>query len=541
MHYKTTKTTKIAAAALSLMLVFLAGCSQDSGSNAPKSSGEPTKTADGDKKTDPTAPKDGKTYKISWVSGQSMPVDADAEMVKYWEDKLKVDLDVWNIESTKYTDILGLKFASGEIPDRMAVRSFGDLQKYASQDILAEIPLDMLKKYAPNVYAMTEKSFPNAFNYAKVSGKIYGIPKLSFYSTFRSPIVWRGDWLKNVGIDKSPETLDEFEKAVYKIANEDPDKNGKKDTYGLSQSSLSLVYGAYGYQPNYWAEKDGKLVYGGVQPEMKEALKLLSKWYKEGVIDPEFVTGENKGGYWALSHAFINGRIGLSSLGVYYHWKPLLFEGDGVSHDYLEVKKVNPQAADAMLYGMPPKGPNGKLGAPQASMLTGQFISFGKKLEKEPDKLAKILQVIEAISATSYENYVTAMFGVQGKHWDFDKNQIPLLKNNLQSQDLEKMGANNVMESLELPEYSKKRNEISAKWAEANSFAKGGMTNKLLSPLPSEGKYLAELNKLSDQYYISIITGDKPVDAFDEFVSKWKSSGGDQLTKEANDWFAQMK
>ncbi|RAV14164.1 extracellular solute-binding protein [Paenibacillus contaminans] len=542
MTNRTTKTTKLTATAISLMLVLLAGCSQSStNTNSPSPSGEAPKAAEGDKNADPAAPKADKTYKISWVTGQSQPVDANAEMIKYWEEKLKIDLDVWNIESTKYADLLGLKFASGEIPDRMLLSGFSNLQKYASQDILAEIPLDMLKKYAPNVYAMTEKSFPNAFNYAKVNGKIYGIPRLSFYSTFRSPIVWRGDWLKNVGIDKAPETLDEFEKAVYKLTKEDPDKNGKNDTYGLSTTALPLVYGAYGYLPEVWAEKDGKLVYGGIQPEMKEALKLLSKWYKDGVIDPEFVTGENKGGYWALSHAFINGRIGLSSLGVYYHWKPVLFEGDGASHDYLEVKKVNPQAADSLLHGMPPKGPNGKMGVPQNSMLSGVFISFGKQLEKEPDKLAKILQVIEAISATSYENYVTAMYGIQGKHWDFDKNQIPALKNNLQTQDLEKMGANSVIESLELPEYTQKRVGIASKWAEEHGFSKGGMVNKLLAPLASEGKYLAELNKMREQYYISIITGDKPIDAFDEFVAKWKSSGGDQLTKEANDWYAQVK
>ncbi|MNW18704.1 hypothetical protein D3C71_2183690 [compost metagenome] len=49
-----------------------------------------------------------------------------------------------------------------------------------------------------------------------------------------------------------------------------------------------------------------------IQPEMKEGLKLLAKWYKDGVIDPEFVTGENKGGYWATSHAFINNRVGVT-------------------------------------------------------------------------------------------------------------------------------------------------------------------------------------------------------------------------------------
>ena len=54
---------------------------------------------------------------------------------------------------------------------------------------------------------------------------------------------------------------------------------------------------------------------GNRHPEMKEALERIAKWYQDGVIDPEFVTGENQGGYWALSHSFINGRIGVSGGG----------------------------------------------------------------------------------------------------------------------------------------------------------------------------------------------------------------------------------
>ena len=38
--------------------------------------------------------------------------------------------------------------------------------------------------------------------------------------------VWRDDWLKKVGIDKIPETLDEAETAFYKFRNDDPDGNG---------------------------------------------------------------------------------------------------------------------------------------------------------------------------------------------------------------------------------------------------------------------------------------------------------------------------
>ena len=37
--------------------------------------------------------------------------------------------------------------------------------------------------------------------------------------------------------------------------------------------------------------------------------------------------------------------------------------------------------------------------------------------------------------------------------------------------------------------------------------------------------------------YVQIITGEKPVDAFDDFVKQWYEMGGTQITEEANEWY----
>lgn len=55
---------------------------------------------------------------------------------------------------------------------------------------------------------------------------------------------------------------------------------------------------------------------------MKQALEVLHKWYVDGVLDPEFVTGENEGGYWAITHKFLNNQIGYTNMGNFYHWLP---------------------------------------------------------------------------------------------------------------------------------------------------------------------------------------------------------------------------
>ena len=118
-------------------------------------------------------------------------------------------------------------------------------------------------------------------------------------------------------------TLAECEEVFYKMANEDPDGNGVKDTYALSNTGLLPIYGAFGAIPDRWVDDgEGNLIYGAVHPGMKDALTLLAKWYKDGLIDPEFVTGENAGGHWSLSIPFENGVVGFSSPGAFYQQTP---------------------------------------------------------------------------------------------------------------------------------------------------------------------------------------------------------------------------
>ena len=71
---------------------------------------------------------------------------------------------------------------------------------------------------------------------------------------------------------------------------------------------------------------------------------------------------------------------------------------------------------------------------------------------------------------------------------------------------------------------------------------KTGVFNKFLGlPTPGITAYQSTLDKMRDQTYFGIITGQKPLDEFDTFVTNWKKSGGDQITKEVNDWYAANK
>jgi hypothetical protein len=49
-----------------------------------------------------------------------------------------------------------------------------------------------------------------------------------------------------------------------------------------------------------------------------------------------------------------------------------------------------------------------------------------------------------------------------------------------------------------------------------------------------------ELDKLESEYFTAIVVGNKPLDAFDEFVDRWWSEGGEKITADVNDWYASV-
>ncbi len=561
---KTRKCKKIVTALLAAsLLAGLSGCGSGNGDGNTSTKTEETKaettqvtetqeatTAD---EKDAWKPDDNKTYQYTWCFYQVAPIDKNPEMFSFYKDKFNIEFDVWDIEASQASELLANRIIGGEIPDRFEVGEQSAFKKYVEQGIVAEIPMKMLEIYAPNVLAAIERDVPGALEYCKVDGKLYGLPTYTS-NISRAPVAWRMDWLKNVGIEKVPETIDEFEDAIYKLTFDDPDGNGKNDTYGISESALTAVYGAYGYipyvnsqgshAPGLWQDRDGHLVNGAVQPEMKEALTRIAKWYQDGVIDPEFVTGENQGGYWALSHSFINGRIGVSGMGQTYHWQPPLYEGTKPGQDIEELLKLNPDAEVAL--GVPPKGPYGQGTFANASVKEAKVV-FGTQLEDEPDKLAKILSVYNWVYE-SKENHDIASNGIEGVNWNYEektgwdgKTEMGVVMTEEWSDNKVK-SANFAHQAMVLfsPTWDVEE-AATIRWQKSVDADKYRYSTQLFTALPSSALYQSELTSFTEETYFAIIAGTKPVDYFDTYVETWNSMGGSQLTQEADEWYQSVK
>lgn len=549
MKKRNARALGVLVAALMLLTMFngCAGSSGDEGSSQQEvtSSAGTADASGGDK----YAPDPDKTYEISYLTMGYAQTDENAEILQKYNQIFNVKIRPEFVEPAKWDDLLNIKLASGQVPDVFPAKTTASLMNYQNQGLLAEIPMDALKTYAPDIEKMINTDAPNSWLGCTIDGKNYGIPFVVASYSIRHPLVWRTDWLSNVGITKIPDTMQEFEDAFTKFTNDDPDQNGKKDTYGLSNTVFESVFGAFGvlvdqWWGSYFLEKDNKIVYSAVEPGAKEALALLSKWYQAGLIDPEFITGENKGGYWAVSSDFINGRIGASGMGYYYHWT-LPGSGMNDSVNYTELKKINENATYS--FGLPPLGPDGVTrGTGQDPVAGGVYYVISSELEKDPGKIGKILQMFNW-PQSDINNWIYNSYGNEGKQFyivPYNNGELKQYKPADEYSDPAKQSQDGWQQFF----YEQGSNE--AKMTNGPLMTQAEKDNMLIYGvqdwyfslvMPSYGKYINDLNKLLTNAYVKIITGEEPVSSFDTFVDSWKSNGGDQLLKEANDFYAQSK
>ncbi|HML47613.1 MAG TPA: hypothetical protein PKE04_12785 [Clostridia bacterium] len=479
---------------------------------------------------------------ITWVSYQMGAIYDDAIMIKYWNDFFNVDIQVWNLDNSRAADQYSLWFASNQIPDFMGLGfSLADFGKYVQQQVLAEIPEDLLMEHMPGTIAKLETDRPGCTGYGVIDGVRYGIPReVRFHNQFRGPLAYRGDWMEAVGVDKVPETLADFENLMYKYAKDDPDGNGQADTYGLSKSGLEPVYGAFGYIPKLWKEIDGKLAYTSIQPEMKDALATLAKWYADGVLAPDYTVGENHGGYWAITHDFTEGKIGFSGHGAYYHWHPDI----GVGENHIPAAMAASQGEEAaakITFGAPFTGPSGKAYTKGSAMYDGNQVAFGVHLEDDPVKMAKIMDMLEYWHGGDVEHFFEGFFGIKDVMWEYNADGVPTVKAPYKQEELSMQGAHVLLACIGTLDTNAVMYKYRYDWAIENGFLEGEMMySDLLAPLPSRSTYWSDLEKLEDEYFTGIITGNEPLEKFDEFVTEWLANGGEILTQEANDWWSSL-
>lgn len=423
-------------------------------------------------------------------------------------------------------------------------------------------------------------------------GKFYAIPLVA--DPLRSGLYEKGfirkDILDEMGFD-IPTNIAELDE-VFAAYKEKYPNNGALVSEGWMFGTLSSIFSAFGASPNHWIEKDGQLVYGGVQPEVKNALAKLNEWYKKGYIVKEFDavnwTDEAmkfaQGDFLAITgHVWLPGWLGpqLSDKISTAVMAPLPFlEGtDGVANTYQSGLTIGWPAAitsnckypEAVIYEMNEVLESGMRNEEDLrAMFDFKYPVTDPRQPINPDEVAELgLGVAKYDYPEELEGPAGFLNGgnatspsiclgndnsrpnIMGRYANAALEE--LLKNN---GDMQKTfenlptGMNTWFKSSYVDHGEVKGNSMATQASLSNyaiikdAIEKGIVKYDFITgsiKTESYDEYWGALFGMEQTAIRAIIKSEIPLDDFDKFVTEWKASGGDQLTTEMNEWYATQK
>lgn len=560
---KLRKKTGIILLALAMFMSLLAACS-NAGNNDTNSAATANQSNNGNKGTNGNAIAeeadpfgryeepveitfagyiDDTMQKNLLVNGLSFE---DNQWTKIIEEKLNIKIKYKWISKTgeQSAQKMNLALASGDIPDILAL-DLVQMSQAARAGILEDIGPLMEQYMSPEVKGLVAEIGESSRQAATFDGKVLGFPSTNDLAPENGFLWVRSDWLKALNME-APKTWADVRAISKAFSTQDPDKNGKKDTFGLALSKdYYTIEGAMnGFHANstIWIEKDGKLAYGGIQPDAKIALAELSDMYQSGEIDKEFgLKGIDK-----IAEGVANQQIGLIYGPFYFSLHPL---GEALKNnpdaDWIPV--IIPSVDDQPVMHT-------------FSLGYGSFFTVRKDFE-HPEALFKLLNLYYKMYTEEYTKYGVSETGAE--NWrlspveirDISKNvnTYVAIKDALGAGDTSKLIGEQKAMFDNVDKYLKGDKSL---WGWNKVFGENGseagikhmMDNKLYvqnkfvgAPTKTMITTMSTLNKLREETFYKIIMGNASADEFEKYVQSWNKLGGEHITKEVNEWYVSVK
>ncbi|OOP74798.1 extracellular solute-binding protein [Clostridium beijerinckii] len=547
---KTMKRITTFGMAAIMLTMFFTGCGNKDGK---------TTTETKDKSEAVTTPYGKYDELITYTIGKNTPgsprlPEGDTYENNAYTRYLKDVLNVQNKDEFEaangdpYDQKVSMSVATGDIPDIMKVDAT-TLKQLVDSDMIEDLT-DVYKNCATDkIKQMYDSYSGRALASATFDGKLMALPSTQCANV--PTMLWvRQDWIDKLGL-QAPKNMDDVENILQQFVTKDPGNNGAGKTIGIVASSnvggvygglfqMDNVLGMYNAFPGQWIEEDGKVVFGSTTNNMKKGLSKVAEMFKKGLIDPQMAVRQGDD----VTSLIVNGQAGA-------------FFGPWWAPDYPlnDAKKLNPNA-QWVPYIIPTNADGSYTTYTQNP--ASEFYVVRKGFE-HPELLVKIASVLN--DKMVYEDYgkqelmdyikqgvdsgakpVGILINDYNATIDMYKNIDLALKG---EKDPESLGADK-------GNYEKCKDYL-ANPSNPSADAWSGYTSRMISPkLMSETKVnevnpvffgqtksmklkWANLKKLQDETFLKIVTGEASIDSFDDFVATWKSTGGDEITKEVEE------
>jgi len=465
---------------------------------------------------------------------------------RYVESRVNVKAKVaWETDDMKQK--LSLSMTTGDLPDVMLVdrEIFNQL---VDNDLIADLTEVYEKTASEGIKEIYGSYGDFLLEQVKVDGKIMGLPMTNIGNQHQ--LLWvRKDWVDKVGAEL-PTTLDEVWDLARTFVEQDVSGTGKTGGFVMDQNAMNFspVFAVYNAFPAQWIKnKDGQIVYGSVQPEMKAALADLSERYKEGLIDKQFAVRSNE----EKEALVINGQVGM------------LFNPWWIGYtNYKESIKQNPEAEWVAVSA--PVDDAGKFKTIRQDPIGGGIVVV-KKDYPHPEAIMKSINLTTDFlyslteDAVQYKKEHPDELLTDNSRWNNDPTQIPMqvdyddvlkryyedIMQAAESGDESSIQEDRIVSLRAYLEFKEKGNDVDVNtYGEYLSRIEGQReaNNPNLEVIPgafygtTETMKLkwANLKKMEEETILKIIMGEAGLEAFDTFVETWHRTGGDEIMAEIN-------
>lgn len=471
---------------------------------------------------------------------------------RYIKDKFGIEVrSKWDVPFSEYEQKVNLMITSGGIPDFFGVTptQFKQLSDAGKIEDLTQV----YDKYASDsIKKVIDEAGAEVLDSAKIGGKLMAIPWTGVAKE-GVPILWiRKDWYEKFNLTP-PKTIADVLHIAELFATKDPNGSNKNDTIGLGLNKVlsdnMLVGFLNGYRAyrNIWIkDASGNLVFSDIQPEMKNALQVLQTMYKNGWIDKEFGLKDNV----KVNESIAQGKVGM-------------FFGDMGSAAY-PLQQLTPNN-EWLPFPVPTvDGQPAKL---QIPLNIYNYYWVVKKGVQHPEAIFPMMQTWLDLfyNNTSDELYKQYNYDAKADIASWMNAPIKIYKNKRATNHLAEMQVMNSADkdtSKLTPEqrdnYNAMQKYLQGDKKVWNVYMQDGPegTGKIAVDYLKNDQYMptqftgtptqsmvqkqANLEKIRDEAFFKIIMGGS-LDEFDKFVEQWKKLGGDDITKEVNDWYKAKK
>lgn len=474
------------------------------------------------------------------LADHSIPPDIDPNNNK-WANIFKkelpdIDINWIIVEPNLYLEKQNVLVGSGDIPD-VQIMTMTQMIQWSDQGIIR------------NIDGMYQTSYKNIYNFlteddlisTRYNNHTYGIKVPGNRLENPQMMYIRTDWLDRVNLP-APKTIDELYNVLKAFTFNDPDGNGQNDTYGLAGcysgtagfDYMWQIFSSFGVQQGENFTKVGnQIIPDFIRPEMRNAVEFLARLYSDGILDKDSLVMNGS----QLEDKAVRGTIGL--FGIYTNGL--------AARAYPNMLKANPNAKVAMFTPVP--APDGNIYTP-VGRNGGRMYGISSRCNVPEAVLYFFNWMIEQDTSTlpyytlNADKVYNGVLGVDtiplGDKFILEKPQgtlspeafVDLYRYSYRTH----MGTMQAVSDDILFQITQARVDqglIDPIFLTCQQFAsKYGKTNAVAVTGPVYAEYMNDISTYWQETIANIVTGSKPITAFDDFVKFFYANGGQKIIDE---------